>query len=137
MFWRAGKLYQHRHQIDRNGQVVNELEQQVHFVIGSGNHARTFLYRSDNGEITELPLSWYALEGKWGISPGYDKPRHFDFTRQIDHGCMFCHNSYPNIEPDAARYGKVTSFPADLPQGIGCQRCHGPAGRHAALAATG
>lgn len=138
MLWRDGKLYQRRFQIDRQGRRINEFEQQAHFVVGSGNHARTFLHQSAHGEITELPLSWYAKESKWGMSPGYDKPKHFDFTRRIDHGCMFCHNAYPpNIEPGADRFGTVASFPADLPRGIDCQRCHGPGARHVTLAASG
>jgi tetratricopeptide (TPR) repeat protein len=137
MTWRDGKLSQRRYQLDRQGREMNSFEQQVHFVIGSGNHARTFLHQSANGEITELPLSWYADGPKWGMSPGFDKPRHFDFSRRIDHGCMFCHNAYPAVDPAVARFGFAASFPSSLPNGIDCQRCHGPAAEHVALAGSG
>ena len=131
MAWRNGKLMQRRW--GQNPDEAFELE--VHWVIGSGNHARTFLHQSPNGAITELPLSWYASGGRWGMSPGFDKPRHQDFTRELDHGCMFCHNGYPpGVE---GRFGRAAVFPAELPQGIDCQRCHGPGAIHVANAVRG
>jgi len=131
MTWRDGKLVQRRWTRDPQ----DALEMEVHWVIGSGNHARTFLHQSPNGEITELPLSWYSAGNKWGMSPGLDKPRHPDFTRQLDHGCMFCHNGYPAAADD--RFGRAALFPANLPQGIDCQRCHGPGATHAAAPGKG
>ena len=131
MVWRDGKLMQRRWTEipDTN------FEMEVHWVIGSGNHARTFLHQSPNGEIFELPLSWYAAGGKWGMSPGFDKPRHHDFTRRLDHGCMFCHNGYPSGVDDG--FGRAAVFPSELPQGIDCQRCHGPGATHVANAVKG
>ena len=137
MFWRDGKLIQRRWQQNADGQESNVWEMEAHYVIGSGNHAQSFLHRSANGEITELPVTWYACEQKWGMSPGFDKPKHFDFTRKIDHGCMFCHNSYPKVEAGEDRFGRVAAFPEELPQGIDCQRCHGPAAEHIDRAASG
>lgn len=131
MEWRDGKLMQRRW--TQNPDTAFEME--VHWVIGSGNHARTFLHQSPNGEIVELPLSWYADGDKWGMSPGFDKPKHHDFSRQIDHGCMFCHNAYPAGVDD--RFGRAAYFPEKLPQGIDCQRCHGPGAAHVASAGKG
>jgi len=137
MLWRDGKLIQRRWQKDAAGRESNVWEMEAHYVVGSGNHAQTFLHRSANGEITELPVSWYAREQKWGMSPGFDRPKHFDFTRRIDHGCMFCHNSYPPIEAGEDRFGRVAAFAEELPQGIDCQRCHGPGAQHIGRAASG
>jgi tetratricopeptide (TPR) repeat protein len=131
--WRDGKLIQRRWQKDES----DAFEMEAHFVVGSGNHAQTFLHRSSNGEITELPLTWYAEERKWRMSPGFDKRRHFDFSRQIDHGCMFCHNGYPKLTDDSDRFGRVAVFPERLPQGIDCQRCHGPGAEHIRRAGSG
>lgn len=131
MEWRDGKLMQRRSTQDAD----TAFEMEVHWIIGSGNHARTFLHQSPNGEIVELPLSWYADGSKWGMSPGFDKPRHHDFSRQIDHGCMFCHNAYPLGVDD--RFGRAAVFPEKLPQGIDCQRCHGPGAAHVANAKKG
>ena len=97
--------------------------------IGSGNHARTFLHRSPDGRLLQMPVSWYAERGGyWAMSPGYDRPAHLDFRRVIDAGCMSCHNGYPRtpVEDD----GAGPKFGEALPEGIDCQRCHGPGQAH-------
>ena len=42
---RDGRLYQRRHQMGFDGREVNVLELEAHYVVGSGNHARTFVHR--------------------------------------------------------------------------------------------
>jgi Flp pilus assembly protein TadD len=54
------------------------------------------------------------------MSPGYDRPDHSDFRREVSDSCLFCHNGYPS----QANGG--------LAHGIDCQRCHGPGESHAA-----
>jgi predicted CXXCH cytochrome family protein len=71
------------------------------------------------------------------MSPGYDRPRHLDFGRQIDYACIFCHDATPKLAAGADRYGSVPRFPNGLPEGIDCQRCHGPGARHVELASSG
>jgi tetratricopeptide (TPR) repeat protein len=94
-------------------------EKKIVFVMGSGNHARTYLGQAPDGSLLELPLTWYAEpQGHWAMSPGYDRPDHSDFRRRISDGCMFCHNGYPS---DAN---------GGLASGIDCQRCHGPGEEH-------
>jgi Tfp pilus assembly protein PilF len=136
MIERGGKFYQQRYQLDA-GRENNLLEQEVTYVIGSGNHARSYLHLAPSGELTELPVTWYSEEGRWGMSPGYDKPRHYDFTRPVDYNCIFCHDAYPEVPEKARRYGYQPRFPNPLPEGIDCQRCHGPGERHIELAAAG
>ena len=71
---RDGKFYQRRHQIGFDGKETNIVEEQADFVIGSGNHARSYLHRAPEGKLVELPVSWYAEEGgHWAMSPGYDR----------------------------------------------------------------
>ena len=115
----GGKLT--RYQIGPLGQQVNRTEKSVDYVIGSGNHAKTFVHRNPDGSLTELPVSWYSDRGgQLAMSPGYDRPDHDDFRRPVPEDCLFCHNAYPR--PD-------NPYPA----GIDCQRCHGPAGDHKTL----
>lgn len=153
MLERDGKFYQRRHQIGFDGKETDALEVEAHYVIGSGNHARTFVHRNAAGQLLQLPVSWYAERGGyWAMSPGYDKPEHLDFRRVIDAGCMSCHNGYPlagggpsfRLRADGATAGQVGAagspsveddresprFGDSLPEGIDCQRCHGPGQRH-------
>jgi len=74
-------------------------------------------------ELIELPLTWYAQEKRWYLSPGFDRRTPPDFTRRADDSCLFCHNGYPR---DGA-----------LAQGIDCQRCHAGGARHSELASRG
>ncbi|MCB9871003.1 MAG: tetratricopeptide repeat protein [Planctomycetes bacterium] len=134
MVQRDGKYLLRRYLLDREGKRYAEYEAEVAWVIGSGNHVRSYLSQNRYGELKELPLSWYPGHG-WGMSPGYDHPGHKRFERVITRGCMFCHNAYPEIPVGADRADRAFRFPAELPHGIGCQRCHGPGARHIEQAA--
>ena len=97
---RGGRYYQRRWQIGFDGKETNLEEKQVDFVIGSGDHSRTYLHLTSRNALQQLPLGWYAEKGGyWGMSPGYDKPDFPGATRLAGYQCMFCHNAYPRI-PD-------------------------------------
>jgi predicted CXXCH cytochrome family protein len=121
---RGKQVFQRRYELDAKGRQVNVFEQEVTYAIGSGNHARTYLHRSESGELNELPVTWYTQEKRWDMSPGFDNANPADFTRLVDDRCLFCHNAYPAAN-------------GSLAQGIDCQRCHGPGSRHLELAASG
>lgn len=96
-------------------------EKRLDYAIGSGNHSTTFVHRAENGKLKELPVSWYSENGGfWNMSPGYDRPDHSDFRREVADSCLFCHNGYPS----KANGG--------IARGLDCQRCHGPGELHAA-----
>ncbi len=135
---RDNKFYLRRHQVGFDGAITNVLEKEVHYVFGSGNHARSYLHRTPGGKLLELPLTWYAENGGyWAMSPAYDRPDHPGFSREISYRCLFCHNGYPEIEPGADDWDFATEFPSRLPEGIDCQRCHGPGRDHVQAAQRG
>jgi len=128
---RDGRYFQQQYQLDFDGNKTNFSEVGIDFIVGSGNHSRTYLHRTDRNTLIELPLAWYAEKGGyWAMNPGYDRPDHQGRRRLIGDDCMFCHNAYPQI-PDGERADAVFT---GVPNGIDCQRCHGPGERHAALA---
>lgn len=129
-----GRFIMRRYQLDEDGQRTNEIQQPIDWVIGSGSHSRGYLYQTEVGELFQLPIVWYTQEQSWGMAPGYDQPNHDGVTRPITRACMFCHNAYPNAPPGSDRYGQPHVFPSNLPEGVGCQRCHGPGAEHVRLA---
>jgi len=128
--WRNGRLIFRR----VNGQSV--FEQPVDWILGSGHHARTYLYQTPNGELYQLPLAWYTQTKEWAMAPGYDRRDHEGVLRRARHECLFCHNAYPALSQPTGYWSNQT-FPAQLPEGIGCQRCHGPGSEHVDLASAG
>ncbi len=99
-------------------------------MMGSGNLVRTCLHRTARGTLIELPLAWDAEKGgSWALNPGLDVSDP-PIGRKIGYDCMFCHNSYPSIPSGHEDAGSEPVFTGQLPQGIDCQRCHGPGGNH-------
>jgi predicted CXXCH cytochrome family protein len=118
----------------KNNQVTEA--RRFDIVFGS-RHAQTSLYWL-NGQTFELPVSYYRSVNAWGTSPGFSStiPK---FTRMIGIDCFECHSSYITHKQHTAGAGNYFNPDANaaeafeknsLVAGIGCQRCHGPAGRH-------
>ncbi len=95
-------------------------ERAAAFQIGSGAHARTYLWR-DGEDLFELPMTWYASRRGWDLSPGFGDGRDPGFRRRVEPGCLACHANAFGPEPHA----------------MGCSRCHGEASVHAAGDAPG
>lgn len=119
-----------RYQRDKNGDIINEIEIPVAWIMGSGNRARTYIYQTDWGEMFMLPLGWYSEGEHWGMSPGFEGGENPGISRQITRMCMFCHNAFPEVAKGSDTHWAIETFPHDLPQGTGCQRCHGPGIEH-------
>ena len=133
MFAREGRWFERRNQTGFDGAETNIIEASIDYIIGSGDHARSYLHRTGEGKLVELPVTWYSEKGGyWAMSPGYDRPDHSDFRRAISFECMACHNAYPASAPQSDLI-----FGSDLPEGIDCQRCHGPGGAHVKQASSG
>ncbi len=127
---RNGQYFQRRWQLDARGNQINVEELRIDYVMGSGNHARSYLHRTERGMLIELPLGWYPDQGgKWAMVPGSDTP-HPQTRRFVSYKCMFCHNAYPNIPAANRAPGSEPVFLGELPEGIDCQRCHGPGREH-------
>ena len=117
-----GRYFQEEVRRDSDGNVIHRLRREMEFVMGSGSAARTYL-TEENGRYYELPLTWYTQTGRWAFSPGYQHVN-VRFDRLIPDRCMTCHNSYPDSVPFVE--GKYE----EVPEGIGCERCHGPGSLH-------
>jgi predicted CXXCH cytochrome family protein len=134
---RGGEFYQRRWQIGLGGVEINVEELRVDYILGSGNHARSYLHRTAAGTLIELPLGWYPdpKPGNWAMSPGSDSD-HPRTRRFVAYKCMSCHNGIPRIPEGNEAPGSDPVFLGDLPEGIDCQRCHGPGGNHVRTAGS-
>lgn len=127
---RDGNYWFRRYRLAADGRKINLFERKVDWILGSGHNTRTYLYQTEDGALFQLPLAWYTQERRWDMAPGFEWARHLGVMRQVRRQCMFCHNAYPDVAEDSDLYGLDDIFPHELPQGIGCQRCHGPGGDH-------
>ena len=132
-----GGWYERWWQIGFKGRKESQGEAKIDYVMGSGNHVRTYLHRGAKGGLIELPLAWYAEKGgSWALNPGLDESDPA-VSRKIGYDCMFCHNSLPSIPAGHEETGAQPVFAGQLPQGIDCQRCHGPGSEHVRTSGRG
>src|SRR5437899_1367867 len=130
----AGSRPSYHIAVEGGGGGGDVVEMRVDFVLGSGEHAKTYLHRTATGQLIELPLGWYRENGgTWAMNPGYDRAEHMDFRRKIDRECFFCHNAYPAEDGESPEL----FLKGAVPEGIDCQRCHGPGGAHVRAASSG
>ncbi|HEU5021839.1 MAG TPA: tetratricopeptide repeat protein [Bryobacteraceae bacterium] len=130
MIQRDGAWYQRRWQTGFDGREMNVEEMRVDYILGSGKHARSYLHRTARGTLIELPLGWYSENGgHWGMVPGSDLD-HPRSRRFVSYKCMSCHNGIPQIPAANQAPDSDPVFTGELPEGIDCQRCHGPGGEH-------
>lgn len=109
---------------DQDGGTLAITEQPIEYTVGSGAHAKSYLFR-DGPFLGQSPLTWYEETGGIGMSPGFEGPYQPSFHRKIDSECAFCHVG--RIDPKA---GNPYQFEI-LESKIGCERCHGPGELHA------
>ena len=123
-------------------EVVTRVENQafravLEFAMGSNHHGQSFLAREEQGQVRELRVSRYPGAPQWSRTnehpvrppdlPGYvGRPISSESFRK----CLHCHstNFRAVLEPD----GRLEA----RDRGIGCERCHGPAGNHQAAVAA-
>ena len=138
MVMHDGAWFQRRWQTGFDGKETNVDEKRVDYVLGSGNHAKTYLHLTEKNTLQELPLGWYAEKGGyWAMNPGYDRPDYAGSVRPIYYECMFCHNGYPKIPQGKDKDVAQATYVTPLPEGIDCQRCHGPGQKHVDRASEG
>jgi Tfp pilus assembly protein PilF len=114
----------HRVSREAAGQSLASLSLPVHFILGSGTRGRSYLSEQE-GYLFQTPISWFAQKQIWDLSPGFSES---SFSgRPVLGSCLFCHAHRTHFHE-----GSVNRFDQPVFSGlaIGCERCHGPAGRH-------
>jgi len=104
-------------------------KRKVSYIVGSGQHTNSHLFES-NGYLYQMPMTWYAQKKIWDLPPGFEV-FNSRFSREIGHECITCHNAFPvPVLGSENKYKKI-------PEGIDCERCHGPGSIHVQLKKQG
>lgn len=121
-FLHNDSLYFKEYRTDKNDTIHSRTEQ-VNFIIGSGQHTNSHI-QNVNGYLTQMPMTYYTQKKHWDLPPGFEKGFNTHFTRKIGLECMTCHNGFPDFV-----MGSENKY-RSVPQGIDCERCHGPGSIH-------
>jgi tetratricopeptide (TPR) repeat protein len=129
---RQGQAVHHKEvRKGRKGEVVGEVDEEIHYSMGSGVRGRSYLIDRD-GYLFQSPVSWYSQKQRWDLSPGFSDFGRFE--RPIVVQCLFCHaNDANHVEHSLNRYRR----PIFKAHAIGCERCHGPGELHVRLRDSG
>jgi Tfp pilus assembly protein PilF len=125
MLERGGKHFMRQSIADGRGGETAVDERELVWVVGSGNHSRTYLV-TQNGMLFQAPVCWYTRDAVWDLCPGYEFKNDY-FSREISRTCVFCHNARMDLLP-----GAHNAYAEPIPHGIDCERCHGPGELHVA-----
>lgn len=104
-------------------------QQQLEYFLGSGSHARTYLY-SRNGYWFESPAVYYSEKNGYSMRPSFHHDKEMPFNLPIDPGCIRCHVSGA-LKQDPGTQNHYSGLPF-LHGGITCESCHGDTTKHVA-----
>jgi hypothetical protein len=128
-FWKNDSMFIYEYRLNGKDTTYKRIEK-VNYIVGSGQHTNSHLCIR-NGYVTQMPMTFYTQSKQWDLPPGFENGANTRFGRNIGLECMSCHNSYPEFE-----IGSENKYNS-LPNGIGCERCHGPGEAHVAQKKSG
>ncbi len=114
----------------KGGDTVFKHIEKMDYIVGSGHHTNSHIYNT-NGYLDQIPATFYVQKSFWDSPPGFEGGYSSRFGRMIGLECLACHNSLPTMVKGSEN--KYTN----VPQGISCERCHGPGELHCRLMREG
>ena len=121
-FFKNDSLYIKEYRL-KGDDTTHLLIRKVDYKIGSGHHTNSHLFEI-NGYVHQIPYTYYTQDQIADLPPGFERGQNSRFSREIGLECMSCHNAFANHESESSnRYSSI-------PQGIDCERCHGPGEAH-------
>lgn len=109
-----------------NGDTIHQRTETVSYIVGSGQHTNSHIM-NEMGYLSQVPVTFYTQKAKWDMAPGFENGNNTRFKRIIGLECISCHNAYPDFV-----LGSENKYKS-VPQGIDCERCHGPGSSHVEL----
>jgi tetratricopeptide repeat protein len=115
-------LFVHEYRL-KGSDTIHSRTEQINYIVGSGQHTNSHIINV-NGYLHQAPVTFYTQRGQWDLPPGFENGNNSRFSRKIELECISCHNSYPQmVDGSENKYTFV-------PNGIDCERCHGPGEEH-------
>jgi len=110
-----------------------ELTALIAFAVGSGDRGLTMVARDEAGMARVCRISSYLGGSTWDLTSNAPAPHSDDpggplgrpMSRGAAEQCVACHVT-------SLRAARDRNAPEAADRGIGCERCHGPAGNHLA-----
>ncbi|HEX7703667.1 MAG TPA: tetratricopeptide repeat protein, partial [Kofleriaceae bacterium] len=101
----------------KSGAAVASWDEPITHLFSAGSYGLAF-YSERGGRLIHLPIDYYAKAARWDLDPMAfgGNPR---IGVALDTYCISCHSDEP-----------ARRFSDPLPNGIGCERCHGPSKQH-------
>jgi len=128
-YWKNDSLFFCEFRLAGKDTVFKRTEQ-VNYIVGSGQHTNSHIQQV-NGYLNQMPMTFYSQKKKWDLPPGFENGHNTRFTRKIGLECVTCHNAFPEfVQGSENKYRSI-------PEGINCERCHGPGSIHVAQRSTG
>lgn len=127
--WKNDSLYFTEFRLNGKDTTFKRTEQ-VNYIVGSGQHTNSHM-QNINGYLNQMPMTFYTQKKHWDLPPGFENGHNTRFSRKIGLECMSCHNAYPDFV-----IGSENKFNA-VPEGVNCERCHGPGSIHVAQRSNG
>lgn len=122
--WKNEELFVTEFRLDGADTIYQRIEK-ITYIIGSGQHTNSHLIQKGD-YVVQAPFTWYAQDETLDFPPGFENGANSRFSRVIDQECMSCHNGLPIMKP-----GSMKAF-SYIPNGVDCERCHGPGSIHVA-----
>jgi Flp pilus assembly protein TadD len=123
MFERDDAYWMRQFLVDSKGTETYADERRIDWVIGSNHHSRSYVTIRD-GAWYQMPVCWYPEPAIWDTCPGFENAN-VGFRREVSSSCVFCHNGRMVLKA-----GETKRYEDPVPEGIGCERCHGPGALH-------
>jgi hypothetical protein len=128
-YWHDTALMVKEYRMDGRDTTYSHTEK-INYIIGSGHHTNSHIV-NQNGYLYQAPFTWFVQQAKLDFPPGFENGFNSRFSREIGIECISCHNGYPAFEP------KSENKYLSIPEGIDCERCHGPGSVHVKNKLTG
>jgi hypothetical protein len=122
---RGDRVWHRQTRLGPGGEEVYRFDLEANYAIGSGNHGHSYLTERD-GYLYQTPVSWFSQKQIWDLSPGFGDSSLAG--RPVSPNCLFCHSNPVRYDKDGINHVLRPAFP--FGHAIGCERCHGPGGRH-------